>query len=102
VRGGNGKPADEKPGASAAAHPANLARRGACLSCHAVDKKLVGPAFIEVAARYKGQDGIEARLVEKLRRGGSGTWGVVPMPANPDLSESDARVLVQWILGGAR
>src|SRR5687768_11322365 len=101
VRGGNGKPA-AAPGPAAAVQPASLARKGACLACHAADKKVVGPAFREVAARYKGQDGAEAKLAEKLRRGSTGVWGPVPMPANPDLSETEARLLVQWILGGAR
>jgi cytochrome c len=83
------------------AHVADLVRRKACLSCHAVDRNLVGPAFREIAARYRGEDGIEARLVEKLRRGSSGTWGPGAMPADPDLAESDARMLVQWVLGDA-
>jgi cytochrome c len=75
-----------------------LARRKACLSCHGVDKRIVGPAFHEVAARYKGQAGAQAKLVEKVRRGGSGAWGSLPMPPNPDLAESDAATLVQWVL----
>jgi cytochrome c len=58
----------------------------------------MGPSFKEVAARYKGQDGAAAKLVEKLRRGGSGAWGPLPMPPNPDLAESDAAALVQWVL----
>ena len=102
VRGGT-KPAKAATVASAAAtHPASLARKGACMSCHAVDKKVVGPGFREVADRYKGQSDAEPKLVEKLRRGGSGSWGALAMPANPDLTESDARALVQWVLGGAR
>ena len=80
---------------------AELARRKACLSCHGVDKQLVGPAFKEVAARYRGQEGIEAKLVEKLRRGGGGAWGPLSMPPQPDLAESDARALVRWVLSGA-
>jgi cytochrome c len=80
---------------------ADLARRKACLSCHAVDKRIVGPAFREVAAKYKGQAGIEAHLVEKLRKGSSGAWGPIPMPPNPDLAEADARLLVQWVLVGS-
>jgi cytochrome c551/c552 len=88
-----------KPAADGDGPPA-LARRNACLSCHAVDKKLVGPAFRDVAAKYKGQAGMEAKLVEKLQRGGSGAWGQVAMPANPGLAEKDARVLVQWVLSG--
>jgi cytochrome c len=101
VRGGT-KPAKATTVASAAAQPAGLARKGACMSCHAVDKKVVGPGFREVADRYKGQSDAEPKLVEKLRRGGSGSWGALAMPANPDLTESDARALVQWVLGGAR
>ena len=80
---------------------ADLAKRKACLSCHGVDKRIVGPSFKEVAARYKGQPGVEARLLEKLKRGGSGTWGPLPMPPNPDLAEADAAALVRWVLDGA-
>ncbi len=80
---------------------AELARRKACLSCHGVDKRIVGPAFTEVAAKYKGDPGAQARLLEKLKRGGGGTWGPIPMPPNPDLSEADGKALVQWVLGGA-
>jgi S-disulfanyl-L-cysteine oxidoreductase SoxD len=79
---------------------AELAKRKACLSCHGTEKRVVGPSFKEVAARYKGRPDAEARLVEKLRVGGSGTWGSLPMPPNPDLAEVDARRLIQWILSG--
>jgi len=78
---------------------AELAKRKACLSCHGVDKKVVGPSFKEVAARYKGQPGAEAKLLEKLRAGGSGVWGPLPMPPNPDLTRPDAAKLIQWVLG---
>jgi cytochrome c len=71
------------------------------MSCHSVDQKLVGPAFRDVAARYRGQPDAEAKLIEKVRRGGSGTWGSVPMPAAPGLAEADAQALVRWILGSA-
>jgi S-disulfanyl-L-cysteine oxidoreductase SoxD len=77
---------------------ADLAKRKACLSCHGVDKRIVGPAFKEIAARYRGQDGIDAKLLQKVRRGSSGAWGPIPMPPNPDLAESDAQALVQWVL----
>jgi cytochrome c551/c552 len=77
-----------------------LAKRKACLSCHGTDKKIVGPSFKEVAARYKGRPGVEDRLVEKLRVGSTGTWGPIAMPPNPDLAEADARKLIQWILSG--
>jgi len=88
-----------EPAQPVAMLPAELARRKACLSCHGVDNRIVGPAFRDVAKRYKGQDGVEAKLVEKLRRGGSGSWGALPMPANPDLAAADATTLVRWVLG---
>jgi len=88
-----------EPARPAAMQPAELARRKACLSCHGVDNRIVGPAFRDVAKRYKGQDGVEAKLVEKLRQGGSGSWGSLPMPPNPDLAAADATTLVRWVLG---
>jgi len=78
---------------------AELAKRKACFGCHGIDKRIVGPAFKEVAARYKGEAGIQAKLVQKLRRGGSGIWGPIAMPPNPDLAESDAAALIEWVLG---
>ncbi len=75
------------------------AKRKACLSCHGIDKRVVGPTFKDVAAKYKGQPGIEATLAQKLRRGGSGVWGPLAMPPNPDLAEADAAALVHWVLG---
>jgi cytochrome c len=81
---------------------ADLARRKACMSCHGVDNRVVGPAFRDVAKRYQGQAGAEAHLLEKLRHGGSGVWGPLPMPPNPDLAEDDARALLAWILAGAK
>jgi cytochrome c len=78
--------------------PATLAKKHACTACHAVDRKLVGPAFKDVAARYKGEADAPAKLLDKVKKGGSGTWGPVPMPPNPDLPEKDARVLIEWVL----
>jgi cytochrome c len=75
-----------------------LARSKLCLGCHALDRKLVGPAFKDVAARYAGQRDAGARLAEKIVHGGSGAWGVVPMPANPKVSAEDARQLANWVL----
>jgi len=75
-----------------------LAKSKNCLACHAVDKKLVGPAYKEVAAKYAGQAGAEAMLVEKVMKGGKGTWGPVPMPANPQVSAEEAKTLVEWVL----
>ncbi len=88
-------------GEVAATKGGDLARSKACLSCHGVDKRLVGPSFREVAGRYKGQEGVEAKLVDKLKRGGSGAWGEIPMPPSPDLAEQDAKILIRWVLGGA-
>ena len=93
-----GKP--EEPGSVPGPSPVSeLARRKACLSCHGVDKRIVGPSFKEVSSRYKGQPDAEARLLEKLKKGSSGAWGPIPMPPNPDLAEPDARRLIQWVLG---
>jgi cytochrome c len=78
-----------------------LARTNGCMACHGVDKKVIGPAFREVATRYKGQAGAEPKLLEKLKYGGKGTWGQIPMPGNPDVPEADARAIVRWILSGA-
>ncbi|MGE5097497.1 MAG: c-type cytochrome [Betaproteobacteria bacterium] len=83
------------------ADASELARQKACLSCHGLDNRVVGPAFRDVAQRYKGQDGAQAQLLEKLRRGGSGAWGGVPMPPNPDLPDEEAKALLAWILNGA-
>lgn len=87
---------------SAPVSVAALAKSKACLTCHGVDKRVVGPSFREIAARYKGVAGIEAKLQDKLKRGAEGAWGSVPMPPNPDLPESDARALVKWILAGSK
>ena len=76
----------------------DLAKRKACLACHGIDKRIMGPSFKEVAARYKGQEGAAAKLLEKLRRGGSGAWGPLPMPPNPELAEAEATALIQWVL----
>jgi cytochrome c len=84
-------------GASAMANP-ELAQKKACLACHSVDKKVVGPAYKDVAAKYRGQKGVEAKLVEKVLKGGKGVWGDVAMPANPQVNEAEAKQLVSWIL----
>lgn len=75
-----------------------LAQRNACMACHAVDKKLVGPAYVEVARKYAGQKDAEATLTANIKKGGSGKWGPVPMPAQAALSEADAKTLAKWIL----
>ena len=75
-----------------------LAKKHACLACHAVDKKVVGPAYKEVANKYRGNAKAEAMLVEKVKKGSSGVWGPVPMPPNANVSDADAHTLVKWIL----
>lgn len=76
-----------------------LAQKKNCMACHSVDKKLVGPGYKEVAAKYAGQKDAAAKLEQKVIKGGSGVWGQVPMPANPQVSEAEAKQLVAWILG---
>ena len=75
-----------------------LATAKNCMACHAVDKKLVGPAYKDVAAKYAGQADAVAKLVPKVMKGGAGVWGAVPMPANPQVNEAEAKQLVAWIL----
>lgn len=77
---------------------ANLARSKNCMACHAVGNKVLGPSFKDIAAKYKGQKGVEDKLAQKITKGGSGTWGAVPMPANTQVSDAEARQLVQWIM----
>ena len=75
-----------------------LAKKNACTACHAVDKKIVGPSFKEVAAKYKGNAKAEAMLDEKVKKGGVGVWGQVPMPPNTNVSDADIKALVKWVL----
>lgn len=74
-----------------------LAQSKNCLACHAVDKKLVGPAYVEIAKKYKGNKDAEAMMIKKVINGGGGVWGTIPMPPNP-VKEDEAKVLVEWIL----
>lgn len=76
----------------------DLAQKKNCMACHAIDKKVIGPAYKDVAKKYAGQPDAVAKLVPKVIKGGSGVWGAVPMPANPQVSEAEAKQLVQWIL----
>ena len=75
-----------------------MAKKYNCTACHQVDKKVVGPAYKDVAKKYKGQAGAEAKLVEKVKKGGSGVWGPVPMPPNAAVPDGDVKKLVEWIL----
>lgn len=76
-----------------------LAQKNGCLACHAVANKVVGPSYKDVAAKYKGDKGAEAKLVAKVKAGGSGVWGPIPMPPNsPHVKDEDIKTIVQWIL----
>ena len=76
----------------------DLAKQKACLACHQVDKKLVGPAYKDIAAKYKTDKDAEKKLAAKIRAGGTGVWGQIPMPANPSVSEAEALTLAKWVL----
>ena len=75
-----------------------LAKKNACTACHAIDKKLVGPAYKDVAAKYRSDKDAEAKLAEKVKKGGVGVWGQVPMPPNANVKDEDVKTLVKWIL----
>jgi len=76
-----------------------LAQKNACMSCHGVDKKIVGPAFKEVAKKYAGDKTAHDTLVAKVKTGGKGVWGQIPMPPNPSLKAEDASKIIDWVLG---
>ncbi len=89
-----------------AASPAHanldLAKKNNCLSCHAVDKKMVGPAFIEISKKYAGDKAAAKMLAAKIKGGSKGVWGQIPMPPNPNVKDADAEALAKWILAGAK
>jgi cytochrome c len=76
----------------------DLLKKAGCTACHANDKKLVGPAYKDVAAKYKGDAGASAKLAEKVKKGGSGVWGPVPMPPNAAVKDDDIKTMVTYIL----
>ena len=98
------------PAAASAAVPAATAaaldmksaeammQKNGCAACHGVDKKIVGPSYQDVAAKYRGDKDALAKLTQKVKAGGSGVWGAVPMPPNAQVSEADIKALVSWIL----
>ncbi|MDE2082807.1 MAG: c-type cytochrome [Burkholderiales bacterium] len=91
--------------ASAPSHASSalaLAQKEGCLGCHAVATKIVGPAYQDVAAKYRGQPDAVATLVQHIREGGSGRWGDIPMPPQKQLSAAQAKQLATWVLGGAK
>ena len=78
-----------------------LAQKKSCMACHATDKKLVGPSYKDVAAKYAGQKDAVAQLAERIQKGsvpGKGNWGAIPMPANPQVSADEAKQLATWVL----
>ena len=81
-----------------AADETALAQKSGCLACHSVDRKIVGPAYKDVAAKYRGDKTAEAKLIEKVEKGGSGVWGQTPMPPNTQVKPEDVKKLVDWIL----
>ena len=98
---------------SAGAHADNaglsLAQKNACMSCHGVDKKIVGPGYNEVANKYRDKEylkkmgykdtkAVEAYLVDKVKKGGAGVWGTIPMPPNPQVKDEDLHTIVKWVL----
>lgn len=74
-----------------------LAQKKACLACHAVDKKVLGPSYKDIAKKYATQKGADALLVQKIQKGSSGVWGTMAMPANPQVTTAEAQQLVKWI-----
>ncbi len=88
-------------GIFAAGHAAaneKLAQSSGCMTCHAIDKKGIGPSYKDVAAKYRGNKAAEANLVKKVKAGGSGVWGATPMPPNAHVKEGDIKTIVQWVL----
>jgi cytochrome c len=94
------KPADAAtaPAAADSSDPAALAQAKGCLACHQIDVKVVGPAYKDVAAKYKGNPDALATLVEKVKTGGSGNWGQIPMPPQVAASDEEIKILVKWVL----
>ncbi len=79
-----------------------MAQKNACMACHAVDRKMVGPSFQDIAKKYHGQKDADVMLAGSIKKGGAGKWGPIPMPAQAALSEADAKTLAAWVLAGAK
>lgn len=86
-------------GVTQAQNADELLKKHACIACHAIDKKLVGPAYAEVAAKYKGDAKAAAMLMDKVKKGSVGTWGQVPMPPNAAVPDADIKTMVTYVLG---
>jgi len=85
-------------GAATADQAENLIKKSGCLACHAVDSKKIGPSFLQIATKYRGDAGAMPMLLEKVRKGGSGAWGKVMMPPNPALADADLQMMIGYIL----
>jgi cytochrome c len=85
-------------GATQAQSADQLLKKYSCTACHAIDKKLVGPAYADVAAKYKGDAKAPAMLMEKVKRGGAGNWGAIPMPPNAAVPDPDIKTMVTYVL----
>ena len=89
-----------------AASPAHanleLAKKSNCMACHTVDKKLVGPAYVDVSKKYAGDKDAAKALAAKVKAGSKGVWGQIPMPPNPSVKDADMEILIKWILAGAK
>ncbi|NDP42108.1 MAG: c-type cytochrome [Aromatoleum sp.] len=85
-------------GAAQADAGEDLLKKNGCTACHAIDKKIVGPGYNDVAAKYKGDAGAAAKLAAKVKAGGSGVWGAIPMPPNPAVSDADLKAMITYIL----
>jgi cytochrome c len=86
-------------GSAMATDMPDVAKKNNCTACHAVDKKVVGPAWKDVSAKYKGDEAAYTKIADKVKKGGSGAWGSMPMPANPKVSDADMKALMDFIKG---
>lgn len=84
-----------------AAKVKDILTKNTCLACHAIDKKLVGPSYQDVAAKYKDDAGAADVLAKHIKEGSSGVWGPIPMPPNPNISDADIQTVVEWLIAGA-
>ena len=89
-------------GSALAVDMPDLAKKKNCAACHAIDKKVVGPSWMDISKKYKGDASAKAKLVAKTQKGGGGVWGAMPMPPTPGLSDADASTLVDFVLGLAK
>lgn len=90
-------------GSAMATDMPDLAKKSGCVACHTIDKKVVGPAWMDISKKYKGQADAEAKLITKVAKGGAGSWGTMPMPPNsPKVAEADIKTMVEFILGLAK